>query len=295
MASESSAFCPGHVTAFFEPVENVDPFKKGSRGAGLSLTLGVTSRVKARLGRRQNVRVYLNRQEVPAQTTKLAVERAIGGAAFEINVQSDVPLPVSQGFGMSAAGALSAVLAVNDACDLALSQSRCVAIAHAAEVEMRTGLGDVVPASLGGMDLRLEPGAPPHAIVRRITVDADVLLAVLGPPMPTKAVLTDAARMRTIADAGRLCVQEFAKAPSLNELFRLGKQFSLATGLAAGKVKDAIDATAPYGQCSMAMLGSSVFAVGQVEPLDALFKSLGAQRYRCRVDAKGARLLIRGA
>ena len=291
MASESSAFCPGHVTAFFEPVENADPFKKGSRGAGLSLTLGVTTRVKARLGRRQNVRVHLNRQEVPAGTTKLAVERAIGGGAYEVIVQSDVPLPVSQGFGMSAAGALSAVLAVNDVCDLALSHTRCVAIAHAAEIEARTGLGDVVPASLGGMDLRLEPGAPPHAIVRRILVDADVLLAVLGPPMPTKAALSDAAKMKVVAEVGRRCVQEFAKAPSLNELFRLGRQFSLETGVAAGKVKDAIEAAAPYGQCSMAMLGNAVFAVGQLEPLDALYKGMGAQRYRCKVDAKGARLL----
>jgi len=131
MALESSAFCPGHVTAFFEPVDHPDPFKRGSRGAGLCLSLGVKTRVKARLGRKQNVRVYLNRQEVPAPTTKLAVERAIGGAAFEVIVQSEVQLPISQGFGMSAAGALSAALAVNEALDLGMSHTRVVAIAHA--------------------------------------------------------------------------------------------------------------------------------------------------------------------
>ena len=232
MAAESSAFCPGHVTAFFEPVEHADPFRKGSRGAGLSLSLGVKTRVKARLGRKQHVRIYLNRQEVPAPTTRLAVERAIGGAAFEAIVQSDVPLPVSQGFGMSAAGALSATLAVNDALDLALSHSRCVAIAHAAEVVSKTGLGDVVPASLGAMDIRLQPGAPPHAVVRRLPADGDVLLAVLGPPMPTRAVLADAAKVKAIGESGRRCVKEFAKAPSLDHLFRLGKQFSVESGLA---------------------------------------------------------------
>jgi len=295
MAAESSAFCPGHVTAFFEPVEHADPFRKGSRGAGLSLSLGVKTRVKARLGRKQHVRIYLNRQEVPAPTTRLAVERAIGGAAFEAIVQSDVPLPVSQGFGMSAAGALSAVLAVNDACDLGLSHLRCVAIAHAAEVEARTGLGDVVPASLGGMDVRLEPGAPPNGIVRRLHADEEVLLAVLGSPIPTRAVLSDAARLRPIADLGRRCVQEFAKAPTLPELFRLGREFAIATGLAQGKVKEAIEAATPYGHCTMAMLGNSVFAVGQLEPIDALFKGMGAQRYRCRIDQKGARLLTPGA
>lgn len=291
MASESSAFCPGHVTAFFEPVENADPFRKGSRGAGLSLTLGVRTRVKARLGRKQNVRIYLNRQEVPAQTTRSAVERAIGGAAFEIIVQSDVQLPVSQGFGMSAAGALSAVLAVNDALDLGLPHTRCVAIAHAADVESRTGLGDVVPASLGAMDVRTEPGAPPHGVVRRVHADAEVLLAVMGAPIPTRAVLSDAARLRPIAEIGRRCVSEFQKNPTMPDLFRLGREFATATGLAQGKVKDAMQAATPYGQCTMAMLGNSVFAVGQIEPLDALFKGMGAQRYRCTIDQKGARLL----
>src|SRR3990172_6395685 len=191
MASESSAFCPGHVTAFFEPVEDPDPFKKGSRGAGLSLSL----RVKARLGRKQNVRIYLNRQEVHAPTTRWAVERAIGGAAFEVIVQSEVQLPVSQGFGMSAAGALSAVLAVNDALDLALTHAGCVAIAHAAEVTAKTGLGDVVPASLGAMDIRLQPGAPPHGVVRRLPAEGDVLLAVLGAPIQKPPILSDRAKL----------------------------------------------------------------------------------------------------
>ena len=86
-------------------------------------------------------------------------------------------------------------------------------------------------------------------------------------------------------------MQEFAKGPNLQELFRLGKVFATETGLAVGKVKDAMEAAAPYGQCSMAMLGNSVFAVGQLDPLDALFKGMGAQRYRCKVDGKGARLL----
>src|SRR3990170_2724020 len=175
MALESSAFCPGHVTAFFEPVEHADPYKKGSRGAGLSLSLGVKTRVKARLGRKPSVRAYLNREEVPAPTTRWA------------------------------------------------------AIAHAAEVASRTGLGDVVPASLGAMDIRLQPGAPPHAVVRRLPADGDVLLAVLGAPIPTRAVLTNAAKLRPIAEVGGRCVKEFAKNPTLPEMFRLGRGFAVST------------------------------------------------------------------
>lgn len=291
MASESSAFCPGHVTAFFEPVEHADPLKKGSRGAGLSLSLGVTTRVKARLARSQKVRVFLNREEVTAPTTRSAVEQAIAGAAFDVVVQSEVPLPVSQGFGMSAAGALSTVLAVNDALDLGLSRPRCVAIAHAAEVTSKTGLGDVVPASLGAMDIRLQPGAPPNGVVRRLPAKGDVLLAVLGSPIPTPSVLANAAKLRSITEVGGRCVKEFTRNPSLAEMFRLGRGFATTTGLAAGKVRDAIEAAKPYGHCTMSMLGNAVFAVGQTEPLDALFKSMGSQRYRCTIDQKGARLL----
>lgn len=291
MASESSAFCPGHVTAFFEPVEHSDPFKKGSRGAGLSLSLGVTTRVKARLARKPNVRVYLNRQEVPAPTTQWVVEQATAGGAFEVVVQSEVQLPVSQGFGMSAAGALSTVFAVNDALNLGLSSTRCVAIAHAAEVASKTGLGDVVPASLGGMDIRLQPGAPPNAVVRRLAAEGDVLLAVLGGPIQTRSVLSDAAKLKTIAEVGGRCVKEFARNPTMEEMFRLGRGFATTTGLASGKVKDAIDGAKPYGLCTMAMLGNSVFAIGNLEPIDDILRGMGAQRYRCTIDQEGARVL----
>lgn len=290
MASESSAFSPGHITAFFEVVEDPDPFKKGSRGAGLCISLGVRTRVKARQGRRQRIRIFLNRQEDEAPTTRRVVERLIGGAAYEVVVQSEVQLPVSQGFGMSAAGALSTGLALNDALNLGLSQSRVAALAHAAEVESGTGLGDVVPALQGGMDLRLEPGGPPHGVVRRFPVEAEVLLAVLGPPLSTRAVLNDDARAATISDVGHRYVDQFSPAPSVENLFALGRQFATETGLALGKVKDAFEAAAPYGMAAQAMLGNSVFAIGQVEPLDAIFKGLGAQRYRCSVDNKGSRL-----
>lgn len=290
MASEGRAFAPGHITAFFEVVEDPDPFKKGSRGAGLCTTLGVRTRVKARLGRKQRIRVYLNREEVEAETTRLTVRRLIGGAAFDVVVQSDVQLPVSQGFGMSAAGALSTGLAVNDALDLGLAQYRVAAVAHAAEVQARTGLGDVVPATQGGMDLRMEPGGPPNAVVRRFPVEAELLLAVLGPPLTTRSVLSDAAKTKAISTVGRRCVEEFSPSPGLESLFSLGKRFAVETGLAQGKVRDALEAAAPYGMAAQAMLGNAVFAAGKLDELDAIFRGLGAQRYRCRVDNKGARL-----
>ena len=48
MVYQGEAFCPGHVTAFFEVVEDPDPRRKGSRGAGLSLSLGVKTMARVR-------------------------------------------------------------------------------------------------------------------------------------------------------------------------------------------------------------------------------------------------------
>ena len=290
MPAEASAFCPGHITAFFEIVEDRDPARKGSRGAGLCVTLGVRSRVKARQHTRQEVRVFLNREPLQRSTTEIAVGRLIGGAAYQVFVQMDSPLPVSQGFGLSGAGALSTVMAVNEALDLGLRPPQLVGIAHRAEVEAGTGLGDVVPQSQGGMDIRMEPGGPPHAHVKRLPQEMELLLCTTGLPMKTKEVLGNPAIAAKITAVGHRCIQEFVAAPTKENLFRLGQQFAVETGLASSKTRDAMEACKMYGMGSMAMLGNAVFATGQMENLVTVLTPFGP-RYKCGIDNQGARLL----
>jgi pantoate kinase len=287
--AEASAFCPGHITAFFEIVEDRDPMRKGSRGVGLCTTLGVKTKVKARQHSRQEIRVFVNRELVRDSTTERAIRILIGGAAYQVFVQADAQLPVSQGFGMSGAGALSAALAVNEALDLGFSRDRCVVAAHRADVEAGTGLGDVLPQSLGGMDIRTEPGAPPHGQVRRITAEMELLLVTAGLPIQKKAVLGNPDMAAKITAVGHRCVQEFASNPTKENLFRLGAEFSVETGLASPRTVDAIKACSMYGMASMAMLGNAVFATGQMENLVTVLTPFGP-RYRCKVENQGARV-----
>jgi len=154
MVSEGEAFCPGHATAFFEVHEDPDPRAKGSRGAGLSITLGVHTLARVREAARRSVDIFVNERRQKAEVTRRVVDKLAGSRSMEIKILSETPLPVSQGFGVSAAAALSTALALNEALGQGLSREELVAIAHETEVECRTGLGDVVPASLGGMDLR---------------------------------------------------------------------------------------------------------------------------------------------
>jgi pantoate kinase len=290
MVSEGEAFCPGHATAFFEVHEDPDPRAKGSRGAGLSITLGVHTWARVRDAARSSIDIFVNERRQKAEVTRRVVDKLAGSRSMEIKILSESPLPVSQGFGVSAAAALSTALALNEALGQGLPREELVAIAHETEVECRTGLGDVVPASLGGMDLRSRPGGPGHGEVRTFPVKADLLLTVLGPELPTRSVLEDPVKVATINRVGGSLIEEFARAPSLEKLFDLGNRFSEQTGLANRTVLEVIRASRMFGRATMAMLGNAVFATGNLDQLATLYRKFGTLQ-RCEVDNEGARVL----
>ncbi len=290
MVSQGEAFCPGHVTAFFEVCEDVDPRKKGSRGAGLSLTLGVTTVARVREVTRPSLEILVNGKQGRADVMESVARKILGERSYEVKLLAETPLPVSQGFGVSSAAALSTALALDDALGAGTSRDELVARAHVAEVESATGLGDVVPASQGGMDLRLEPGAPGHAVVRKFDVHQDLLLAVVGPELATRSVLRDPAKVAAINRHGGACVREFAEAPTLGRLFDLGNRFAEETGLASKTLLEVVRASRMFGRASMAMLGNSIFAEAGREELATLYLKFGTLM-RCEVDNQGARVL----
>ena len=290
MVYQGEAFCPGHVTAFFDVVEDPDPRRTGSRGAGLSLTLGVRTLAKVREASSPSLEVIVNGKRSKAEVTEHVVRGLLREGTHEVMILSETPLPVSQGFGVSAAAALSTALALDDALGTGRTREDLVAAAHIADVECRTGLGDVVPASLGGMDLRAAAGAPGHAEVRKIEVRQELLLAVLGPEMPTRAVLRDPGKVAAINRVGGACVAEFSGRPTFERLFDLGNRFAEETGLASKTVLEVTRASRMFGRAAMAMLGNAVFAAGHRDHLASLLLKFGTLM-RCEVDNEGARVL----
>ncbi len=290
MVSQGEAFCPGHVTAFFEVCEDPDPRKKGSRGAGLCLSLGVKTTARVRDAPTQSIEVVVNGRKARAAVTEAVARTVLRDRSYEVKLLSETPLPVSQGFGVSSAAALSTTLALDDALGLGMRRNELVALAHVAEVECGTGLGDVVPASLGGMDLRLEPGAPGCSDVKRFEVRKDLLLAVVGSELPTRSVLRNPEKVTAINRYGGACVREFAERPTFERLFDLGNRFAEDTGLASKAVLEVVRASRMFGRATMAMLGNSVFAEGGREELATLYLKFGTI-LRCDVDNEGARVL----
>jgi pantoate kinase len=278
------------VTAFFEVCEDADPRRKGSRGAGLCLSLGVTTVARVREATRPSLEILVNGRKAKAEVTEAAARKVLSDRAYEVKILSESPLPVSQGFGVSSAAALSTTLALDDALGLGLPRDELVALAHVAEVECGTGLGDVVPASLGGMDLRLQPGAPGHAEVKKFEVRKDLLLAVVGPELPTRSIIRNPGKVAAINARGGACVDAFARHPTFENLFELGNRFAEETGLANQTVLEVVRASRMFGRAAMAMLGNAIFAEAGREELATLYLKFGTLM-RCEVDNEGARVL----
>ncbi len=285
---KAKAFSPGHVTGFFEICMDGDTLSAGSRGAGMCLSLGASSEVVLVPATKQSIKVTINGKGSKAEVTKRAIRHLIGDKGYRVEVATELELPVSQGFGMSAAGSLSA--AMGAAILLGKERQEAYEAAHRAEIESGFGLGDVAAIHRGGITLRRRPGLPPRGEVIRIPGEPEVVLAVIGRRLLTKDILKDEAKSREINDKGGYLVDSLVKQPSLEKLMTNSRVFALETGLATKRIARAIDTASMHGQASMSMLGSSVFAIGDTQRLREALSAFG-EVLVCKVDTVGPRIV----
>ncbi len=302
-----AATAPAHITGFFEIHDtHRDVGRRGSRGAGINLDVGATTYVEISPADHQEIEVRVNGEVDKAPVTRAEIRNVLQEALVEGRVAYDreappgeraaarvvahttLDLPVSQGFGMSGAGALSAALA----CTRALGLARGVGVraAHAADVEGRGGLGDVAAQSTGGFEVRVTPGLPPYGEVRSLVAYGEVVMCVLGEPLETRAILGDAAKRKRVNARGGRAVDALLKNPNLDNFLTLSRDFAESTGLMSPEVEDAVSATRSHGLASMAMLGNSVFAIGFADELERVLRPYG-DVYRAEIDDRGARYL----
>ena len=247
------AFAPSHITGFFFIHDDEDPLRMGSCGCGLALEDGVITEARP-----SNVtEVYLNGKLSRAPTTEAVIGRL---ADRPVRVDSRMIFPVGGGFGASGAGAFSTALAISRALGLERTYNDLSYEAHRAEVLNRTGLGDVAGMTLGGVVIRLRPGAP--FTLDRIPAGPRDIYCVHFGPISTKSVLSDPKEKAAINDAGKKCLKSLVKEPTFEHFMELSREFSVATGLAGAKALDAIEAVESHGgMASMAMLGDTVFSI----------------------------------
>lgn len=304
----AAAVCPGHVTGFFQIFdEGPDIARRGSRGAGVCVDLGALTIVDVEEADKQSIEVFIDKTASDAPVTRMAVARVLQEAVLEgklgldrdgpkgerakarVRVYTDLTIPVSQGFGASGAGALSAAMATARA--VGVGRSVALLAAHEADVRNRTGLGDVVAQAHGGFEIRAKPGLPPWGQVRSFVGYGDVVLCPVGESLPTRSVLTDRTRRAAINAVGGTLVDRLIAAPSVELFMQLSREFADVTGLMTPEVREAVDAARRAGgDASMSMLGSSVFSLGNTDAVAEALEPYGAV-LRAKVDHRPARLL----
>ena len=284
----AKAFCPGHVTGFFQICEEADLLSTGSRGAGLCLTRGATSEVEVEAAQRQEVLIHIDGKRARSDTTRAAIAQIIGNEKLRVTVDTSLDLPQSQGFGMSAAGALSASIALADT--LGRTRQEAFEAAHIGEIKCSTGLGDVSALWKGGITIRKRAGLPPAGEVLRIDGTPEVTLTVVGSKLLTKEVLADPVRRLAINKSGERKVDELLRDATLDRLMKLSSSFAVESGLASETIVQAMVAAQKLGLASMAMLGNSVFAVGDTRGQSETLREFG-DVWTCRVSADGPKVL----
>lgn len=305
--ARAAAFCPGHITGLFEiHDEQQDLDRRGSRGAGFSVARGAASFVEIAPADSLEIKIAIDKIEQDAPITREAVTLLLrhavrdgkiplnqdaprgSKARIKVRVHTDLQLPMSQGFGMSAAGALSSTLAL--ARCLRLGRSDALRAAHEADVTHRGGLGDVVGASQGGFEIRTAPGLPPYGALKSFVGYGEVVLCVVGGKLETRSVLSDLVKRKAVNAAGATALAEFMKGPTLEAFVESSQRFARESGLLTPALDRAIHAASPYGRASMSMLGNSVFAFGDTRRLADALAPYG-DVIVCPIDDTGARLV----
>ncbi len=278
-----SAFCPGHISCVFQPMTSFDGMSAGSRGIGIRLNRGCTARAEERDD--GVVNIYLDGVQSVAHITRMTVETLAPGKGFDIHIDND--LPVSQGFGMSAAGALAAGLCVADM--TGMTRSDAFKAAHCAEVMGGGGLGDVA-AIVAGSDIpiRTVPGIPPFGKVINARFRMENLtLGVIGSEMRTESVLGDPVMLKRIRDTAISCMDSFLDEPTYENLFAVSNDFSSGSGLESPAIRRAITGLNDRGyNAGMCMLGNSVFTDAPESELWAVLGRAHVRTFRCSSSRK---------
>jgi pantoate kinase len=305
----AKAFSPAGISSFFEICDRTDDGKPiadlervGSRGGGFGIQKGVLTEATISEAKKSSIRVFINGKLAPEAETTITVAQMLLNKAdklFDVVVNHKIEVPVGAGFGSSAAGALTAGLALSKALDLPLTFNQIGRMAHVAEVQCKTGLGTVGPLMLGGCGLTVEPGAPGISVIDRIPLSDDyVIVAGVFGAVPTKRVLGSAEKRRKVNRYGRRTLEAILAEPSVENFMACCLDFADKAGFMTARVRRLVELAEKAGAVGVAqnMVGEAVHALVPEENAGEIaeaFKQVlpNEKILTAKIDFQGARLV----
>ncbi len=263
------AFAPGNISCVFKVIPHADPARMHSLGMGFTVKEGV----EVIVSEHHETEVLFNGTCINFPTVRAVVNRLTQNSSIAgIKVVITSPLPLGCGFGLSGAAALATAYALNELLTLHKDSEKLAMTAHIAEVENRTGLGDVCSQYHGGYLVKLKEGSPLTA--DRLPIAEQPIYYRYFGPIQTSEVLGNreqTLRINRAADVALSALQTLTNAKPnadlFNACFAVSKQFSVESGLLSdARVIDTIAGIeAEGGVASMIMLGNGVFSTHSFE------------------------------
>lgn len=272
--NSAKAFSPGNISCIFVIRKNKNPAKSGSLGIGFTVNKGATVEIKkmnahkvinnkikkaANTGNK-NI-IYFNNKKINFPTVNSVIEK-LTKEKFVVNIKSELPL--GAGFGLSGASALATAYALGEILKLKKSKKELALIAHIAEVENLTGLGDVINQYYGGFLIKHKPSYMFKA--EKLPIKNKTVHYRYFNRLDTKKVISNKKIRNKINKAGLKSLNKVKKLEKYNinleNLVKISKEFAVESGLLKNnKVKNIIKKIEDNnGNASMIMLGNAVFS-----------------------------------
>jgi len=300
---EATAFCPAHITGFFKAhlddnqssLENL-----GSMGAGFSIKQGVTTRVKidTRDNQESNFRITTKGyQSDKTDVSEFVLNEFLKLGKFSnkfFHIEHKISIPVGYGLGSSGAVALSLSYALDQALETKLDKTIIGQIAHNAEVNCKTGLGDVLASFHGGFEIRVKPGAPGIGIVEKIFTDKISVIMICFSPISTNKFIKE--RLSQINGLGGKMVNRLLESKNYEHFQDMSLEFAKFVNIITPRMQKLVNELSENNiKCGIAFFGETIFSMVPKEDENKVLEIL--QKYsdgiiiKSELDNVGARIL----
>lgn len=300
---EATAFCPAHITGFFKAhlednhnnLENL-----GSMGAGFSIKEGVTSTVKVQTKENQEKNFQIITQGYESDKTDVSeyvLNEFLKLGEFSNKffvIEHNISIPVGYGLGSSSAVALSLSYALDQALNTNLEKRIIGQIAHNAEVNCKTGLGDVLASYHGGFEIRVKPGAPGIGKVEKINTEKISVIMICLSPISTNKFIKE--RLSQINGLGGKMVKKLLESKNYKHFQDMSLEFAKYVDVMTPRMEKIVDELSENKiKCGIALFGETIFSMipqnEENKVLDILQKYSDGIIIRSELDDYGARVL----
>jgi len=300
---EATAFCPAHITGFFKAHldDNQNSLENfGSTGAGFSIKQGVTTRVKVdtKDNQESNFRITTKGyQPDKTDVSEFVLNEFLKLGKFSnkfFDIEHEISIPVGYGLGSSGAVALSLSFALDQALKTKLDKTTIGQIAHNAEINCKTGLGDVLASFHGGFEIRVKPGAPGIGCVEKIFTNKISVIMICFSPISTNKFIKE--RLSQINGLGGKMVNRLLESKNYKHFQDMSLEFAKFVDVITPRMQKLVNELSKNNiKCGIAFFGETVFSMIPKEDEDKVLKIL--QKYsdgiviKSELDDNGARVL----